>query len=222
MPLLDQIPCLEGSVITADSMQCQQNACAYLTQQRGADYVIGLKGNQAGIFERAQLKLPQAFFAPQYDSGWEKGHGRLQRWQVQTKQVTPEQSGLTGCCQLVSVFRERQYLRAGKVYKEEQEYAYYVTSLHENQSSAKEIASIIRGHWGAVENGAHHRRDASMGEDKSRIAQHNQAHMMASLRNLALALYEKDKQHKEFKDSLPSWQRKMTFKKAFQLLNNKK
>ena len=43
-------------------MQCQQKACSYLTQQRGADYVFGLKGNQAGILERAQLKIPQGFF----------------------------------------------------------------------------------------------------------------------------------------------------------------
>jgi hypothetical protein len=63
-PLLETIPRLEGSIVTADAMQCQQEAARYTTQERGADYVFGLKGNQEGILERAQLKLPPEFFSP--------------------------------------------------------------------------------------------------------------------------------------------------------------
>lgn len=63
-PLLENIPRLEGSIITADAMQCQQEAARYVTQQRGADYLFGLKGNQAGILERANVKLPEEFFSP--------------------------------------------------------------------------------------------------------------------------------------------------------------
>lgn len=63
IPLLEDIPRLEGSLITADAMQCQQEACRYITQERGADYMISLKGNQSGILERAELKLPQEFFS---------------------------------------------------------------------------------------------------------------------------------------------------------------
>jgi len=62
-PLLESIPRMEGSLVTADAMQCQQQACAYITQQRGADYLIGLKGNQSGILERAEIKLPKEFFS---------------------------------------------------------------------------------------------------------------------------------------------------------------
>jgi hypothetical protein len=63
IPLLEDIPRLEGSLITADAMQCQQEACRYITQQRSADYLISLKGNQSGILQRAELKLPQEFFS---------------------------------------------------------------------------------------------------------------------------------------------------------------
>ena len=63
-PLLENIPRLEGSIITADAMQCQQEAARYVTQQRGADYLFGLKGTQAGILERANVKLPEEFFSP--------------------------------------------------------------------------------------------------------------------------------------------------------------
>lgn len=63
IPMLEDIPRLEGSLITTDAMQCQQEACCYITQERGADYLINLKGNQSGILQRAELKLPQDFFS---------------------------------------------------------------------------------------------------------------------------------------------------------------
>ena len=64
-PLLRKLPkgALEGSMITADAIQCQQESSRFVTQELGADYLWGLKGNQMGILERAQLKLPQCFFS---------------------------------------------------------------------------------------------------------------------------------------------------------------
>lgn len=63
-PLLRKLPqgALEGSLITADAMQCQQASSRFVTQVLGADYLWGLKGNQSGILERAQLRLPKPFF----------------------------------------------------------------------------------------------------------------------------------------------------------------
>lgn len=61
-PLLRKVPC-QGSVITADAMHCQQESARFVTQELGADYVFGLKGNQSGILERAQHQLPQEFFS---------------------------------------------------------------------------------------------------------------------------------------------------------------
>lgn len=64
-PLLRKLPqgALEGSLITADAMQCQQESSRLITQEWGADYLWGLKGNQSGILERAQKRLPQDFFS---------------------------------------------------------------------------------------------------------------------------------------------------------------
>jgi hypothetical protein len=55
---------LEGSLITADAMHCQQESARLITQDHGADYIFGLKGNQSGILERAQCKLSPVFFDP--------------------------------------------------------------------------------------------------------------------------------------------------------------
>lgn len=62
-PMLEQIPRLEGVIVTADAIQCQQKATRYISHQRGGEFMIGLKGNQEGILERAQLKLPREFFS---------------------------------------------------------------------------------------------------------------------------------------------------------------
>jgi hypothetical protein len=62
-PLLRKLPrsALEGSLITADALQCQQESSRLLTQDLGADYLWGLKGNQSGILEQAQKRLPKDF-----------------------------------------------------------------------------------------------------------------------------------------------------------------
>jgi len=64
-PLLNKLPkaALEGTMITADALHCQQETTRFITQELGADYLLGLKGNQSGILERAQIKLPQKFFS---------------------------------------------------------------------------------------------------------------------------------------------------------------
>lgn len=64
-PLLNKLPkgALEGSLITADALHCQQETARFITQELGADYLFGLKGNQSGILERAQIKLPKDFFS---------------------------------------------------------------------------------------------------------------------------------------------------------------
>jgi len=54
---------LEGSLLTADAMHCQQESARLITQDLGADYIFGLKGNQSGILERAQCKLAPVFFS---------------------------------------------------------------------------------------------------------------------------------------------------------------
>lgn len=61
-PLLRGRP-LEGSMITADAMHCQQESARFVTQELGGDYLFGLKGNQSGILERAECKLSPLFFS---------------------------------------------------------------------------------------------------------------------------------------------------------------
>jgi hypothetical protein len=63
-PLLRSLPPLEGTLITADAMHCQQESARVITQELGGDYLFGLKGNQTGVLERAERLLAQQAFPP--------------------------------------------------------------------------------------------------------------------------------------------------------------
>jgi hypothetical protein len=63
-PLLRSLPNLEGSLITGDAMHCQQESSRFVTQELGADYLWGLKGNQSGVLEKAQRLLAGESFFP--------------------------------------------------------------------------------------------------------------------------------------------------------------
>jgi predicted transposase YbfD/YdcC len=172
-----------------------------------------------GFWSERKPGFPKVFFPSEYDSGWSKEHGRLERWRLQRVAVTPEESGLCGCWQFIAVWRERQKLRRGKVVEASEEYSLYVSSLVIDEHNAPEVAQFIRGHWGACENGSHYRRDVTLGEDASQVSGRNAAQAMATLRNLVLGLFELQKeQGKANAEHVPSWLRRMRAPHAIQLI----
>jgi hypothetical protein len=62
--LLRDLPKVPYALVTADSMHCQQESARVVTQERGWDYLFGLKGNQSGILDRAERLLNQQAFPP--------------------------------------------------------------------------------------------------------------------------------------------------------------
>lgn len=133
--------------------------------------------------------------------------------------MTPEDIGLTGCWQIVLIFRERVSLAGGQEVKKVQEYGYYVTSLTKEESSAREVLEAARSHWSAIENGSHYRRDKTLGEDASRISGRSSAHAMATMRNLAIGLFELCGQSgRRGAGTLAEFVRRMTFRNALRML----
>lgn len=133
---------------------------------------------------------------------------------------------MAGCWQILAIQRDRIELartRAQPKKEEEKdrepELGYYVTSLGHRETSDQDLIDAVRGHWSAIENGTHHIRDASLGEDRSRIAQPAAARVMATLRNLAIGIYNLDQTRTGAEaSSLPSWQRKLTTSKAIHFI----
>lgn len=145
---------------------------------------------------------------------WEKGHHRLDRRRLKRVTVSPEEIGLCGCWQVIAVRREREEL-GRKAKPPSDEIGYYATSLGEQQLTDAELIQAIRDHWSAIENGAHHRRDVSFGEDASGVSQRGAAQVLACLRNLALGVYELAQERGRTKSSsAKSRCRQMTFAAA--------
>ena len=161
---------------------------------------------------------PSRLFPPDEATSWEKGHGRLDRRRLKRVSVSPEEIGLCGCWQVRAVRRERVEL-GRKAGPPSDEIGYYATSLGAAQLSDTELIQAIRGHWDAIENGSHHRRDVSFGEDASGISKRGAPQVMAALRNLALGLYELEKAHGRTQAlGAKSQSRKMTVSAALALL----
>lgn len=120
------------------------------------------------------------------------------------------------------MWRERKELRQGKVIQESQEYSFYCTSAAPDQYHAQQVLEKIRDHWSASENGAHYRRDVSLGEDASRISGRQGAYVMATLRNLLLGLFELQRHRgKTQARTFPEWRRKLTETQKIQLITRK-
>lgn len=67
------------------------------------------------------------------------------------------------------------------------EIAYRITSLTAEQANASRLLELDRGHWG-IENGLHHVRDVTFGEDACRVRSGNAPQVLAATRNLAMGI----------------------------------
>jgi len=134
--------------------------------------------------------------------------------------VSPEEIGLCGCWQVIAVERSSQDPNQSPA-AATREIGCYVTSLALDERDDAALMAAIRGHWSGSENGTHHRRDVTFGEDACRTASRPGAAALASFRNLAIGLYELQQERKRTKaDSLRSWCQQQTFTSVWPLLNS--
>src|ERR1019366_5868729 len=120
---------------------------------------------------------------PAADDTRERGHGRDER---RTLKITAVAAGLAfpHAAQAIQIVRRRK-LPGKKKWSRETVYA--ITSLTATQASPAELAAIIRGHW-MIEDRLHWVRDMDFDEDRSQIRTGSGPRVMASLRNLVLAI----------------------------------
>ena len=141
--LLDHID-LAGAVVTADAMHAQRAHAEYVVAQRGAHYVLTVKGNQPTL--HAQLAALPWRQVPVAHDARERGHGRAER---RTLKITAVAAGLAfpHAAQAIQIVRRRRPLNEKNSKKWSTETVYAITSLTAIQASPAELASILRGHW---------------------------------------------------------------------------
>jgi predicted transposase YbfD/YdcC len=126
---------------------------------------------------------------------------------------------LCGCWQVIAV--ERTSLDAtAPDQAPSKEVGCYATSLTLDQYDDAELLGIIRAHWSAIENGTHYRRDVTLAEDACRTKARQGAAVLASLRNLAIGVYELERERGRTQvDTLKSWCQQQTFSTVWPILN---
>ncbi len=183
-------------------MGCQKEIVSQIISQE-ADYVITLKKNQGGLYQRVDDLFKQALsnqgIGYQYSDYFptESGHGRSETRRYQVLNNIQDLVDPEGKWKHLNSVARVDYLRTLKDGKTKLETRYFITSLsHE----AEQLSRSIRGHW-SIENQLHWVLDVEFNEDDSRIRKDRAPENLAIIRHIALNLL---KQEKSVKGSIKS------------------
>jgi predicted transposase YbfD/YdcC len=180
-------------------MGCQ-TAIAQKIIDRGADYLLALKGNH----RQAQRAVAEYFDRTCFDRDatcravfdeFDDGHGRLVRRRIF---VSTEAAGLESLrCwpSLHAIMAVETIRRVNGDAKTVAEIRYYLTS---GDDSPELLAKAIRKHW-TIENNLHWVLDVTFREDESRVRDRVAARNLAVLRKIALNLISRDQSSKTSK-----------------------
>jgi predicted transposase YbfD/YdcC len=200
IPELLRVLALSGCIVTIDAMGCQKNIAQHIID-KGADYILTLKGNQGHLLEEVQELFDHAQqnaaftdrrihfqdMTHDYHRTVHRGHGRVeirQCWTIEEPSAWAVQRQWPGLRSFVMVEAERRV--AGQVSHERR---YYLSSLSGNAQQALES---IRSHWG-IENCLHWVLDMAFREDDSRIREGYADQNLAIVRHIALNLLNGEK-----------------------------
>ena len=196
IPKLLELLQIRGCLVTIDAMGCQREIASKIVD-KGADYLLAVKGNQG--------KLHEAFenhFSSEKINGWkgdsfkttEKSHGRLELRLHIVSDIFDEFVNLSfdwkGMKTLGIVMSAR--IDGETFDTKDISIRYYISSA---ELTAEELAIAVRSHW-AIEGKLHWKLDVAMNEDDCRIRRGNAAEMLAGFRHVAVNMLNNTKSFK--------------------------
>lgn len=145
-----------------------------------------MKDNQPALAER--LVEPQWMHRRADRVERDRGHGRIEKRSLRVLQVPDDAPlpGFSSARQMMMIVRERWDLDGKAI--GDLDVAFVITNLSKEQAKPRDLARLIRGHW-CIENNLHYVRDVTYREDSSRVRTGSGPRVMASLRNIAIAIH---------------------------------
>src|SRR4051794_32679496 len=184
--VLDTLPDLAGSVVTADALHCQDSHAQWILDA-GAHFVLTVKGNRPRL-RRALATQPWGAVPGLRHT--ESGHGRAETRSIKVISTDGQpklQALFPHAAQIAKITRTRR--RTGR--KRSQETVYIVTSLTHRQVTPTQLAAYVRGQW-SIENGLHWVRDMTQREDASQVRTGHAPQTFAAPRTLVTTLSRPD------------------------------
>ncbi len=188
IPVLLDLLFLEGAIVTLDAMGCQREIARKI-RDKGADYVLALKGNQGLLHEDVKLWFEEQ--DQENTESFQTVDGDKGRIEVRTysqcdaidwlKKRHPHWEGLASIGRAISV-RES----GGKTTRQTR---YFISSLPKD---AARFAHAVRSHWG-IENRLHWVLDVTFRDDDSRVRKDHAPANFAVIKHIALNLLSKAK-----------------------------
>jgi len=182
----------QGRVLTGDTLPCQRGLCQQVVDA-GGDYLVLVKGNQpelhrdlATLFAHRADTALNAASLPALDlrtaTTHDHGHGRVEQ---RTLIASTDLNDYLDWPALAQVFTVERVWQERGVTKRSVRYG--ITSLPPRLANAARLLTLKRDHW-QIENGLHHVKDVTLGEDRSQIRKGYGLDVLAILRDIALNL----------------------------------
>lgn len=157
----------------------------------GGTYLVGLKENQKELFAEMEFCVRQLKPCFQYNSAWERGHGRLEQRNYScypTKGAYIDKRwAKAGLKTLLKVQRQRFVCNSQN---KSVQISYFLSNMElHNEQDALELFQAVRRHW-QVET-ANYIRDCILAEDKLRCIDSRANRTMALCRTLAIKVLNK-------------------------------
>ena len=199
IPALLDMLALRNSIVTLDAMGCQ-TAIAERILDRGADYLLALKGNHGKAhrvvvehFERTCFSVGSPGQA--IHDAFDDGHGRLVRRRIFTSTDAATLEPLAAWPGLRSVLAVETIRNVNGSMKTTADIRYFLAS---GDDTAETLGRAIRKHW-TIENALHWTLDVTFREDHSRVRDRTAVRNLAILRKVALNLITRDQSSKTSK-----------------------
>ena len=207
IPELLKVLELKGCIVTIDAMGCQKKIAAQIVGQ-GADYVLGLKGNQSNLHEAVEERFEEVRQQEPQDRGGddsqgdysertEQGHGRIETRRcriIPADEELPDYKKWESLATLVCIESERTVADGEPTGFDETttDCRYFISSP---DCSAEQMAVAVRLHWG-IENFVHWILDVAFREDECRVRTGHAAQNLSLIRRLTLNLLKHEKSAK--------------------------
>ena len=176
---------LRDCVLTLDALHTTRDTARTIVGTHGADCVLPVKANCPDTFAQLAAVDWDGDDARRHADEPAKAHGRIEARRIAARDLLPKTlAPFPEARQAFRVVRERTDPKTGKTSTET---ACGITSVPAGRAGPERLLAWNRGHW-QVENGNHFRRDASMGEDASRIRARHAPANHATLNNIVLAV----------------------------------